>query len=345
MTKYIFLFLYFLSFSLSAQFKFSGKINNEYANATAYLCIVKDYKNTNQFLAENVLASSNIDQNGTFVFTGDFLKEQDCIYKIYIDNCHENITNANHLLNNCLNYQSINFIANKTDSIFFPLNNLNQMLCDFSYHRRENTFIKQLDSLQDHLLINLENTVNDSQRKQIYKNYFIELKAFGNSLDHPLASLYAFQLYANKNSFSRKYYLKDLKSSDYYSNLQSTLINSKLLTYAEDFRNDLLLDNFSIKKEKKSFWNYFLIGLLLISLIINFLLFNKTKVSTIPLIDYKKTLTKQELNVFNLMQSKLSNKEIANELFVSLSTVKTHINNIYTKLNISSRKEINNFMD
>lgn len=345
MKKYFLFLLYFISYNVIAQFEFSGNINNEYADATAYLSIIKDYKNTNQFLAENVLVSVKINENGTFHFSGDFLKEQDCIYKIYIDNCHENISNAKHLLNNCSDYRSINFIANNKDSIFFPLNNLNQMLCDFSYKRKENSYIKQLDSLQDHLLTNLENTINDAQRKQIYKNYFLELKNYSSKLRHPLASLYAFQLYANKNSFSRKYYLNDLKTSDYYTNLQTILVDNKLTVYADDFKTDLLIDHFSIKKEKKTIWIYILIGFLLISVIINYILFKKSKKLSQQnsVINYKNVLTKQELNVFNLMQSKLSNKEIANELFVSLSTVKTHINNIYTKLNISSRKEMEQF--
>jgi ATP/maltotriose-dependent transcriptional regulator MalT len=34
-----------------------------------------------------------------------------------------------------------------------------------------------------------------------------------------------------------------------------------------------------------------------------------------------------------------SNQEIAGTLFVSTSTVKTHINNLYRKLNVSSRTQ------
>lgn len=51
-------------------------------------------------------------------------------------------------------------------------------------------------------------------------------------------------------------------------------------------------------------------------------------------------LSKQEKAIKNLIISGKSNKEIANELFISLSTVKTHITNIYSKLNISSRQDL-----
>ena len=43
------------------------------------------------------------------------------------------------------------------------------------------------------------------------------------------------------------------------------------------------------------------------------------------------------------MHKGITNKEIAEQLFISLSTVKSHINTIYSKLSISSRKEIDQF--
>jgi len=52
------------------------------------------------------------------------------------------------------------------------------------------------------------------------------------------------------------------------------------------------------------------------------------------------SLSKQETTVKNLIINGKSNKEIAGELFISLSTVKTHITNIYQKLNISNRNEL-----
>ncbi|NMM50781.1 response regulator transcription factor [Flammeovirgaceae bacterium KN852] len=50
-------------------------------------------------------------------------------------------------------------------------------------------------------------------------------------------------------------------------------------------------------------------------------------------------LTNQEERIADLIIQDKSNKEIANELFVSLSTVKTHIRNIYAKLEVSNRQE------
>ena len=74
-------------------------------------------------------------------------------------------------------------------------------------------------------------------------------------------------------------------------------------------------------------------------------MFQKTKTKKEPKIDYKTKLTPQEQKVFELMYQKISNKEIAGTLFISVSTVKTHVNNIYAKLGISSRKEVDTFFE
>ena len=50
-------------------------------------------------------------------------------------------------------------------------------------------------------------------------------------------------------------------------------------------------------------------------------------------------LSERELEVLRLIAAGLSNKKIAEALFVSLSTVKTHLRNIYGKLNLHSRTE------
>jgi len=50
-------------------------------------------------------------------------------------------------------------------------------------------------------------------------------------------------------------------------------------------------------------------------------------------------LSEREREVLQKIGEGKPNKQIADELFISLSTVKTHINNIYKVLKISNRKE------
>ena len=51
-------------------------------------------------------------------------------------------------------------------------------------------------------------------------------------------------------------------------------------------------------------------------------------------------LTTQEQKIVDGILKDKTNKEIAADFFISLSTVKTHINNLYKKLNVTSRDEI-----
>lgn len=50
-------------------------------------------------------------------------------------------------------------------------------------------------------------------------------------------------------------------------------------------------------------------------------------------------LSSRELEVLELLLQGLSNKAIADKLFISLATVKTHINNIYKVIEVKSRRE------
>lgn len=50
-------------------------------------------------------------------------------------------------------------------------------------------------------------------------------------------------------------------------------------------------------------------------------------------------LSDRELDVLELMADGLSNQEIADRLFVSLNTTKTHISNIFQKLDVKRRTQ------
>jgi len=50
-------------------------------------------------------------------------------------------------------------------------------------------------------------------------------------------------------------------------------------------------------------------------------------------------LSKRELEVLQLIADGLSNQEIADQLFVSLNTVKTHSSNLFGKMDVKSRTQ------
>lgn len=53
----------------------------------------------------------------------------------------------------------------------------------------------------------------------------------------------------------------------------------------------------------------------------------------------KLQISKRELEVLQLMSEGLSNKEMADRLFLSVSTIKTHANNLFGKLDVTRRTQ------
>lgn len=51
-------------------------------------------------------------------------------------------------------------------------------------------------------------------------------------------------------------------------------------------------------------------------------------------------LTSKEKEVTLMILKRKKNQEIADEMFVEISTIKTHINNIYRKVGVKNRKEL-----
>ena len=48
-------------------------------------------------------------------------------------------------------------------------------------------------------------------------------------------------------------------------------------------------------------------------------------------------LTPREISILRRLESGLSNKEIAEAIFVSVGTLKWHLHNVYSKLNVTNR--------
>lgn len=336
-------------FTVAAQFQFSGEVTDNFKDATAYLTIVDEYQKSDLLLTENIIQEYRIDSLQQFVFKGDFLASKNMLYKIHVDTCNDEISDSKHLLNHCETSHSILFIANNTDTVFFPLNDLSQLFCEIKQTSKHNTAILEVNALQETLLTNLQNSKSDGQRGIIYKNCFQKLQEFSKTFNDPLVELYTYHLYANEKSFSRPFYIVDLKTSTYYAGLLERLThNYPKSNYTKQFKSDLKKDQYSqldSNNSENSLLVYIISFLLLISITVNIILLQKIKIKKEPEVDYKTILTPQEQKVFELMHQKSSNKIIADTLFISVSTVKTHINNIYSKLNISSRKEIDAFFE
>jgi DNA-binding NarL/FixJ family response regulator len=90
-------------------------------------------------------------------------------------------------------------------------------------------------------------------------------------------------------------------------------------------------------------FDYYLAAVASIFLVAGFLL-SKLQFQKISRITVSKLpgLTNKELDILELIIEGKTNKEIAAQNFVEMSTIKTHINNLYAKLEVNNRREVIN---
>lgn len=338
--------LFSASFYCNAQFKFSGNVDNTKWHENVYLSVIDDYRHLSGVYSEQIIAKTQADSTGYFEFTGNGLDEINRIYRIHVDNCDDTVQDINHFNGHCDDSKEILFIAKNTDTIQFPFSFDNQMFCDVtSNNSKANAFVK-IDSLKDAMRFAYSEIQSKASLELNNKKWFKKLQDFGKELKEPLAELYIYCYLSDRNNSLHEYYLEDLKSNSYYDDLLNRL--SEIYpnaSYTSQYKNELNSDKFIVSEtteNSRSFnWKYILGIFLFFSLLGNIFLFKKLKeLKNSSLKNAKQQLTKQEQTVLDLLLENKSNKEIANALFVSVSTVKTHVNNVYKKLNVQSRNEV-----
>ena len=114
--------------------------------------------------------------------------------------------------------------------------------------------------------------------------------------------------------------------------------------YTAQYRNELAADRFmlaSAEEDVNTSFDIYLYAVLTLSFFLNlFLLYRMWKNKHSKTEDLKSKLSKQEQVVLEHLLQDKSNKDIAEALFLSVSTIKTHTNNIYKKLEVQSRNDV-----
>ena len=218
------------------------------------------------------------------------------------------------------------------------------MFCDIKSSNEKAIVFVKIDSIREEMKFAFSEFRSEANRRLNNKKWFKTLQDFGKNLNEPIAELYIYSFLSDRRNNLHQYYLEDLKYNEYYDNLLERLNNRYPNSpYTKQYKDELTSDEFIVNKITISNpnWNYLIYILLLISVLGNIWFILKNKKSQIQNLTLaKQQLTKQEQNILTLLLNDQSNKEIADNLFVSLSTVKTHVNNIYKKLNVQSREEL-----
>lgn len=341
--KTLFIVLISLSyFGAFGQYQFSGKVNKEYDNGTIYLSLVDDYRKVSGVFPEQIFDKTKADSLGNFNFSGNKLAKDNKLYRIHIDNCTEEEQQSSHFTGHCNDSKEIVFIANNSTQIELPFSFENEMFCRVLSKNESANALLKLDSLKNDMKYAFGTYRSEANRKLNSKKWFEKLQQFGADMNEPLVELYAFSFLSERSSSLHSYYLEDIRTNPYYDDLlqrlQTKYPNSY---YTSQYEAELEADTVfasAMKKDAIPWQQSLLIIVVIISLLINLYYFRKKRNKPVP--QTKASLSNQEEKVLALILDNKTNKEIASLLFVSVSTVKTHINNIYKKLNVSSRDEV-----
>ncbi|WP_232827364.1 response regulator transcription factor [Winogradskyella aurantiaca] len=324
-----------------AQYHFSGYVDPGEDAPSVYLSVVEDYRQLNGIYNDQIITRTTADSTGYFEFKGNLLEDANRIYRIHSDYCNE-IQDGKGFGGFCPNSYAVVFIAKNTDTLSLPYGFEKQIFCDIESNNPKATALIKIDSLKEEMRFAYSEYRSDANKKLNDKKWFATLQDFSKAANEPLAELYTYAYLSDRSNDIYRYYVEDLKTNNYYQDLHNKLLNSYPNTsYTRQYARELQADRFmlaSTQKPNSETQNLLLYTLLALSLILNtVLLFRLVKKKRHRSKNLKAQLSKQEQAVLELLLENKSNKDIADALFVSVSTVKSHTNSIYKKLEVNSR--------
>jgi len=286
----------------------------------AYLSIIPDFTQMYTISNESIIQRAEIDNEGNFTFDCKSLAPEDRLYRIHFSKKGEppasliiGGTDENHLF----------LIANNKSDVGILIRTGHNLISGitFSGYPPNKTLqeINQIVGFLDTLDYYGPAVNRDFVRQAVYD----KLRQYADTCSNPLISLYAlyhsrFESDYPKNIAFYEKYLRKWRAQD--------------SEYFRAFRAQL-----PVKESPKILLPMLIIlGFLLAGAGVIIFIRIRRKSDKNPY----QSLTVQERKIFGLLRDGRSNKEISEECAISLSTVKSHVNNIYSKLNISSRTDV-----
>jgi len=332
-----YLVLVFIPLHTFSQYLIQGNIDDpQQAFSHISLEYLPSISLLNSTHADRVLQVVPIDSLGNFSFCGNELPADKCLYRLSLLKRSDMVSIQTGLAKNYM------FLSLDNQSIIHLKN------CSYTAHgfgrcliegSTENQLIQSLFEVHiDQMytdFIALGKTHTQAQLDFLHQRHRAFFRAYCDSSTHVIAAMIAYQKLVDYGELEYEF-------SARYSERIKVLAPQSI--YLEDLRLPKLEDS------SPSITTYlsWLIGILVLC-IIGLLLYiwksqnrsiSAAKTDTISIQNRLDLLSKKEQEVFQLMLTNQSNKEIAAALFIELSTVKTHVGKIYKKLGVNSRKEL-----
>ncbi len=343
------LLIFGLPFMVQAKYAIEGRVNfiddwqpTIYLAAIDKLDKLTDYYRTS---ADLVVSVAPIQTDGSFILTGDNLPSESRFYRLYLlkednreyETCLFVGVNDHNFIHLILHNDSQLKITADKDA-YSPFGNY-QINGD-----GENKAMRQLADIV-YPSFDFYKFQFQTERKLSEEKLQQNLKYFSDTCRYPIVSLAAVVNTDMDHYFETDRYFYE----DFGERLKKDLPHS---SYTKNYFRKLNYYGFEQTSSLPN-WVFWSLGLLTFSLLIvsglAFYFYKKLMPShseTLPKSTTENVealydkLTLKEREILGLIQEGKANKEIANQLYIGVSTVKSHINKIYSKLEVSSRKEV-----
>ncbi len=321
MKKILLIFiLLFNCAEIFAQQTISGYVNLETFGDTKQEVVLSRTDSWNENVREEIISTAAIWEDGYFAFEDAAFSEKDGTYRIRVQNA---TSEGYKILDTTINnFRS--FIFSNRDTLFFQKGS--ELLSDHSTSNKADKEWQKLKEYEEKIAA--ANDLSPDEYLAQKRNYTKD------SLQILLVKLISIKTLDEKNLLER-----DIKeNADFYLDLLEKLQESDLdpasYTYLESKIRSAHMDRIQRKYQVSVVLN--LLGFSGVAGLLFVVFRMRRKKENLPRVP----LSKQEENVKNLLLEGKTNKEIAAALFISISTVKTHTSNIYSKLNVSNRREL-----
>ncbi|WP_340152288.1 helix-turn-helix transcriptional regulator [uncultured Marivirga sp.] len=302
-----------------SEVEISGKLTiDDSWDSKIYLSHIPTFDDMYLMSNEMILAAATIDSLGYFQFHLDFLPKSDNLYRLHLIKKGDSRAtliiggkNENHLF----------IIANSESNLELINTSKNPPFRQVSFMRSSSNSDFQKVTQLLFFADSIASESSASKRALLESELQKDLQLIADTSNNLLVSLYAL---CNSDLNSRNPSNIEFLET-YFSKWDNT--DSE---YLKAFRSELPV------KDQSSNSYLLVVTIVLMSTVIGFLIF-RTRFKKAS--DLEK-LSIQERKIFEVLQRGASNQEISDHFNIGLSTVKSHLSSIYSKLNVKSRKDI-----
>ena len=285
-------------------------------NKVVYLSIIPNLEDMYKCSDQMIIAKAPIDEDGYFKISSSLFPVEEHLVRLHVSK--KNDPPATLIIGGQNENHGFYSLSNNSNLKLKPTNKTMFTHFDVEHDLANHAFYK-IDSIL-HYYESIDAEFSSTSHKNMVRDQQVNtLLSYADSSQHFLSALYAIHhadMGKNRNQLftARKELAQRFPYHPYLEIYQLGDINKKT-------------------KYSRYWW-----GLLIFPIVLLIFIFLKKRKPP-----NLKLLSKQEIKVLSHLVDGKSNKEIAKQLFIESTTVKSHVYKIYSKLKISSRKEVKQF--